>query len=424
MSDEPRPSGSGAGAAASRWRGRLLALTVGSAASLVGLELVIDRWFHVRSQMYVEHPTYLHDALPNARRIQPMEPSRLREGDVARVFVSTGDEGFRGGSLDDSRSAPRVLVLGDSFVMAENVPAKRTFARVLATELAERIDGTARVETVNAGRSGYGPDQSLLQLEARFDEIAPDAVVHVICAHNDFGDPMRNKLFRVADDGTLRRERPVLGDRVIRRFDESRARASELALVRLWRFWRDVEGTRIPVDTLPDSAFDNYLLALREQYLEHVVGRRNDVVSIFEDVYDADVALHPASESAKAKVALMRLILAREVELCAERDVPLVFVVVPSAIDVDSTFGARVPEGRFPDYDPGRLASAFVDAIAAAGGTALDMTPVIAPGGDGAGHFVGGTDMHWNAIGQRLCAEAVAAALAADEGVAGRLRAR
>ena len=101
--------------------------------------------------------------------------------------------GFRGDlDLDrDRESTARLLVLGDSFVMAENVPLEGTFVRQLAFEL-ERGLG-CEVEGVNAGRSGYGPDQSLLLLEREIDTVAPDVIVCVLCAHNDVGDLARNK---------------------------------------------------------------------------------------------------------------------------------------------------------------------------------------------------------------------------------------
>ena len=39
---------------------------------------------------------------------------------------------------------------------------------------------------------------------------------------------------------------------------------------------------------MPPSTFDLYVVALDEQYREHAVERRADVVTLFEDVYDAE----------------------------------------------------------------------------------------------------------------------------------------
>ena len=125
-----------------------------------------------------------------------MPRARVGPGDAARVLVTTGPEGMRGPGLGPSGERPRVLVLGDSLVMAENVPASSTFVCQLTRALEEELDLPARsLEGVNAGRSGYGPDQSLLLLERRAREIQPSVVVFVLCAHNDLGDLARNRLF-------------------------------------------------------------------------------------------------------------------------------------------------------------------------------------------------------------------------------------
>ena len=62
---------------------------------------------------------------------------------------------------------PRVLVMGDSFVMAENVPLEQHLRAAAHEWIEEERTSRPAVEGVNAGRSGYGPDQSLLLLERR-----------------------------------------------------------------------------------------------------------------------------------------------------------------------------------------------------------------------------------------------------------------
>ena len=177
-------------------------------AALVAAELAVERWFPVGGVVYRLDAELLHDARPDAARIQPMPRARVGPGDAARVLVTTGPEGMRGRGLDRSGERPRVLVMGDSLVMAENVPAGSTFVSQLTRALEEELDLPARsLEGVNAGRSGYGPDQSLLLLERRAREIQPSLVVFVLCAHNDLGDLARNRLFAL-DGGLIVRRSP------------------------------------------------------------------------------------------------------------------------------------------------------------------------------------------------------------------------
>ena len=95
-------------------------------AALVAAELAVERWFPVGGFVYRLDAELLHDARPDAARIQLMPRARVGPGDAARVLVTTGPEGMRGRGLDRSGERPRVLVMGDSLVMAENVPAGST----------------------------------------------------------------------------------------------------------------------------------------------------------------------------------------------------------------------------------------------------------------------------------------------------------
>ena len=400
--------------------GRRLLLSVSAAAlTLLVIELSVDRFFPVLGQVYQLDPELLHDTIPGSRRIQPMEPSRLGEGDQARVLVEVGGDGFRGDGERGIEGGRRVLVLGDSFVMAENVPLEGTFVRRLAADLEAQL-GCA-VQGVNAGRSGYGPDQSLLLLQRELDEVAPDLIVCVLCAHNDVGDLARNKLFREEPEGVLVRSPVRIGARLVDEFARRKDRASGLGLQRLLRFWREAPDRR-PVDTVPVGTIDLYLAALAAQHDEFFVRGDQEVVSLFEDVYDADVALRPDTPAVASKLSLMTAVLRAMVELAVQRGIPLHFVVVPSAVAVCPGFGIKVDPARFPDYSPERLTELLTRAAVEAGGRVTDLSETLRGGGDGV--WVGGTDIHWNAAGQRVGAARVAADLIGRPEVAEHLRAR
>jgi len=121
--------------------------------------------------------------------------------------------GFRGAEVPLARTPGRrrVLVLGDSIAFGLRVDDAQTFAARLNDE---------RTEVLNLAVQGFGPDQSLLRLEAEGLAWRPDLVVMAICLDNDFADVMlpvflydgqhRKPFFRL-EEGRL-----VLHDRHLR----------------------------------------------------------------------------------------------------------------------------------------------------------------------------------------------------------------
>ena len=83
------------------------------------------------------------------------------------------------------------------------------------------------------------------------------------------------------------------------------------------------------------------------------------VVDLEHDIYDADVALQPGSETARAKRALMVAVLQElRVELEIE-GVDALAVVVPSAVDAVPTYPVRPDPGTWPDYAASNLTGAL-----------------------------------------------------------------
>lgn len=386
--------------------GRLAWCVAGTAVALVALELVIDRWLPVGRTVYEPDADLLHDARPFAATIQPMARDRIGEGDSTRVHVRTGELGFRGG-FDAEASEPRLLILGDSLVMAENVPDEATFVRRLEDELTLRFE--APIRALNAGRSGYGPDQALLLFERVAPTVRPDAVLVVLCAYNDFGDLYRNKLFRMDGDELVRRP-ARLGPRPIQRFNDAERAASDLALVRLVRFFRRTSS--LESEVIEDDVIPLYLAALEAQYLEHLHAPDASVMSLFEDIYDVDLAMNADPERTGAKSKLMRAVLQRFVDTARARGVPIGFIVVPAAPDVLPEFGIAIDEKRYPSWEAGRLTHLLVRASEATGAPVLDLTETLTAARGVERNFVGGTDIHWNARGQRVGARGAAGWLA------------
>ena len=79
----------------------------------------------------------------------------------------------------------RIVVLGDSLVMAVQVPVEQTFCRVLQDRLNRQAPAGVRYRVIDAGVQGYGPDEEALfyeQVASRFD---PQLVLVVTFVAND-----------------------------------------------------------------------------------------------------------------------------------------------------------------------------------------------------------------------------------------------
>jgi hypothetical protein len=271
----------------------------------------------------------------------------------------------------------------------------------------------SRVEGVNAGATGWGPDQACLRLEAEIDELDADLVVLVLCANNDLGDLMRNKLFRLDAEGRLERGHPTLDPALIEQQAQHRRRASSLALGRAWG-----ELLRMRSFGPPESTSDQqldlqvlaYLRALRDEYADCATRRSTLVHNLFQDVYEADVAVEPDSESARGKLRLMTSVLARFEQACTARGLPLFALVVPSAVDLAPDFGIRVDPVLYPRYDPRRLSDSLAACLVQAGIPYLDFFDDFKRSSP-AQLFIGGLDFHWNARGIALGAELAASGI-------------
>lgn len=107
----------------------------------------------------------------------------------APVWVEINSKGLRDfeRGYEKPDGVARVMMLGDSFIGAFNVPFEEMASRRLETKLREAT-GTDRIEVINAGVQGYGTAQELLFLREEGFRYEPDIVVLNFFAGNDFGN--------------------------------------------------------------------------------------------------------------------------------------------------------------------------------------------------------------------------------------------
>lgn len=174
--------------ALSRLRPWIVALLLSVCVALAGGE-VAARWLGseqgyvtgamVSSAMHGQGPEALFR--PHTRFIWLGHPGRKQE---FAVFVRNNALGFH----DDEHDLPkrpgrmRVLVIGDSFVEALQVPLQAGFPRLLADRLRRR---GVPVEIVVVARSGWGPIEYAAAVEEWAEKLDPDLVVCCFYPGND-----------------------------------------------------------------------------------------------------------------------------------------------------------------------------------------------------------------------------------------------
>jgi hypothetical protein len=385
-----------------------LALAALLLASL-GAEAYLRCFHPIGATIYRLHPRYLHALVPGARKLF----ARTALDGGARVLVRVNRDGFLGPELERARRGRRVVVYGDSFVAAEALPRSESYV----ARLGERLAAAWRtpVEALNAGVVGYGPDQASLRLEDELGVLAPDLVVVAVFAGNDFGDLVRNKLFRLDPGGGLQARSPRIAAALAREFARAQRQARGSMLLRglrqLFASTQGEAGAPRSGSLLPEGGFPLLLEKREREYEESILAGGDEVRHLLGDPYDADVSLTPASASARYKVALMEQVLLRMASAARARSTPLLFVFIPSAFDVCD--GWEHPAANaFPEYRRDGLTSALSAAAERNGLRHLDLYPHYKAAAADSLYFRG--DEHWNAAGQELAAD-LTARLAAQE---------
>lgn len=377
------------------------------ALALLAADWVVGRWFPMPASMFQLDPVLLYVTKPGARSTK-----RVPVGDTRRwVTTELNSHGQRGPELAVPKHAPRIAVYGDSFVLAEDVDLEDTFVERLGAELA--ANGPA--EMVNCGVTGYGPDQACLRFEREAEELAPDLAVFLLYSSNDFGDLVRNKIFRVGDDGRAALNAYTLAPALVADFERRSAAARGPAILRAVESWLDARRHREELRTraAPPPYIEWYLRAGPDEYAEYVREGDLAVRQVWEDYYDADLALFPEWPSSVFKVKLMRAVVQRIRDECARRKVPLFALVVPSAVDLCPTGEIHVDPARYPTWRPARLTGILEQITTELGIPHANLyEPFRAAGPDGL--YFGGDNLHWNAAGQALAARVVAEALRAQ----------
>jgi len=392
----------------------LALLATASLFAVAGGEWALRTYAPQAGFVYRLDPRCVYTLAPGARKLyRNSEPNGGR-----RVLFVVNSDGYRGDELHREPGL-RVAVYGDSFVEADYTAQPETFTKRLEARLASALGRS--VEGVNAGVNGYGPDQALVRFEDEAARLRPALAVVVVYAGNDFGDVLRNRLFRL-EGGRLVEGGGFVAESLWWQFEDARRR-TPFHLLRGLKRLRNAHRRAAADAQLPEK-LGRYVARsaqmCADEYRAIVVQGERAVDDVFRDHYDADVALAPDSPAAAYKRDLLEAVLGRWRGAAEAARVPVLAVVVPPAIDVCDAFDVKIDRATYPDYDPSGLSRAAADAAERPGLAVVELyDPFRAAGADGL--YQRKDDDHWNARGQDLAARlAVERVLA--EGWLGRPR--
>ena len=394
------------------WNQNALTLVISVGLSLALAEFVLRGTLGPRFfPPFQRNDRVLYRLTPNAERYYVMPA--INGGAVIRYKINS--QGFRNVELARPGESTRVLVYGDSFIEGYFSRTEETFAEQLKGRLARKIGG--RIEVVNAGVAGYGPDQELRRMEEELPTLRSNLVIVAIYAGNDFGDLLRHKLYRLSSDGSLQDnlseslDSAIAGAMQRSRSEPILRKIVRAAIGRLFgspgdAFVSGREARRARVDADLKEGID--------EYRQYVIEGDNAVHYLMGGPYDADVSLTPTSESARYKIAMMEQIMRRMGETAAKNDVALVFVLIPSPIDAGYLHeSGEVDPVKYPEYERSTLTDILEQICQRNGFRAVNLFgPFWERRADAL--YLKGLDDHWNARGQAYAAELVSEFLSAQ----------
>ncbi len=344
--------------------------------------------------------------MPHATRGWALEPdasSFQRTRDYG-VLVETNALGMRD-RPHDPLPAPgtfRIVVLGDSFMEAYQVPLEQSLPYLLQERLASR-----GVEVLNLGVGGYGTAQALLALEEEGIGYRPKLVVLAFYTGND----VQNNSYEI--------EAALYGEDEPSTFSRPYARARSLDAE---LEWRPPDRARLePYAERWHARRNSRLDALRRMLqpamvanlVEQATGRLWSRLT-HRDPYDPQLLFgwpflrevsdpHAARLWEEAWLATRRLLLELD-RVAGSAGARFAVLIVPAQFQADARV-LRAVEEAHPDLelDPLRINRELERFCAEAGIPLLDPTPALARE-EAAGRpmYYAIEDHHWNADGQAL----------------------
>tara|TARA_Y100000310_G_scaffold345830_1_gene470767 strand:+ start:19181 stop:20296 length:1116 start_codon:yes stop_codon:yes gene_type:complete len=341
--------------------------------------LMIDvsaRFFLPQYNEIIEYDDrYLHKLMPNSEKIHVM----AEEDGSGRNLVKINSFGFRNEEFKQLKEQKRIIVYGDSFIEAEFSQLENTFSKQLEKKL--NLESEEPVEVINGGVIAYGMDQISLKLEDELDIFNPDLVIVSVFPANDFGDNIRNKIFRLDSENQLIENDYFLNPEL----KKKKKLASFFPSLRL--YFRAFNNFRQFIGPSKVDSGNSTLLSQINDCEDFIVKKNNQVNNLFNDRPEIDMLVNPDGYCALYKIKLMEEIIKRMKSLADSKNVVFVLMIMPSKEDLNKSSTL--------------LTDVLVEISEKNNISYLDLSQEF----DTSFYFV--RDGHWNSKGQELAAESM-----------------
>lgn len=388
-----------------------LVLLVLSLAFAIGIAEIVGRYVYpVRTITKVLDPDLLFAPVPRSSKVFHRDPANGKE----TIWIRFNSQGHRG---PDRPLLPgrRITVYGDSFIEAEFSKEEDSFVGRLEKELASGAGKAFQV--INAGVSGYGPDQALKRIERDLPATKPDFVLFSIYSGNDYGDLLRNKLFLRNANGQLVDHKPQISEALVAEFQEAENKSKRLKIRAIISELKQILRNTFSAKTGQPPAVANsvaewkrWIAQLEEEYAQRAEEGDSTVRNLFNDGFEADIAAQPDSPSARYKAELMRDFLRLVKNRLDKAGIPFAVVIIPAPMDACEDYDWSADRSAFPSYDRRALTRIAANAARDAGILTIDLFDTLATE-ECNSYFLHHGDAHWNDKGQAVAAARVAAIL-------------
>jgi hypothetical protein len=275
----------------------------------------------------------------------------------------------------------RVMVLGDSFMEALQLPLDAALPHLLEQDLNTRSG--KQIEIINASVSGWGTDDELKYLSSYGFRWKPDLVIIAVTLYNDISDNLRQR-FHTVTDGALVARPPT------------NAPYLDYTITQLKGFL----ATR----------FHTYQLLIRARRAREVRAEASQLqahfVGLFRSSYD---------ERMSRGVDLTGLLLERTRAVASSSGGRVAVVLIPLAVQLsDAAFAefARAAEESPLSLEINKPQRVIKEAADRSGIPVIDLLPAFREWAASGGESLYLTrDGHWNQAGHRLAATVVGSEL-------------
>ena len=363
------------------WIKRLVLAGAACAAVIAGAELFI-RFYHphpvkpdTTHLLFRHHSIYGHEFIPG-KTAYASAPYQFRQ----KITINSHGMRDREYSLAKPAGVRRIAAVGDSFAAGLEVKRQYVF-----TDRMEEMLGPSW-EVLNFGVSGYSPLHELLYFKERILAFAPDLVLLVIYARNDF-DEMRGLYYDERrsgpiaaidrDGGLLARNTPVPVPEHVGREEGPRGwfRITNLHLFNFLQL-RFKARERILVNSYPEVRHLN----------------------------------NPPTDHMREDYAILYAVLTEFSRLCSERDVALAVVYAPTILQIyPSKYWNKIRvhqqlDGEYdidmPNREIGKVAARLQLPY-------IDLGPPLRAGAVRGESLYFTWNQHWNRSGHRVVSEAI-----------------